>query len=99
MSCELAEKIWSQERFTSCKQMFGIDKMLTLLLRINSPQIFTIYNILALRKLSQDFQQNILAEVILVYCRYSEQSVCNLTKRRILIPEFCGEIFKNLILL
>ena len=79
--------------------MFGIDKMLTLLLRINSPQIFTIYNISALRKLSQDFQENILAEVILVYCRYSEQSACNLTKRRILTPEFCGEIFKNLILL
>ena len=33
------------KRFTSCKKMFGIDKMLVLLLRINSPLIFTIYNI------------------------------------------------------
>ena len=45
MSCELTEKNVTQERFTSCKQMFGIDKMLTLQLRRNSPQIFTIYNI------------------------------------------------------
>ena len=45
MSFELTEKIWFQKRFASSKQIFGIDKMLTLLLRINSPQIFTIYNI------------------------------------------------------
>ena len=30
------------------KQMFGIDKMSPLLLRINSPQVFTIYNTWAL---------------------------------------------------
>ena len=70
--------------------MFGIDKLLTLLLRIDSPQIFTIYNIQALRKLSQDFQENILGGLILVYCYYPEQSVCNLTKRRTLTPEFSG---------
>ena len=95
MSFELTEKIWFQKRFASSKQIFGIDKMLTLLLRINSPQIFTIYNIQALRKLSEDFQENILGGVILVYDRYSEQSVCNLTKRRTLTPEFSGEMFKN----
>ena len=48
-----------------------------------------------LRKLSEDFQENILGGVILVYDRYSEQSVCNLTKRRTLTPEFSEEIFKN----
>ena len=30
-----------------------------------------------------------------MYDRYSEQSVCNLTKRRTLTHEFSGEIFKN----
>ena len=75
--------------------MFGIDKMLTLLLKINSPQMFTIYNIQVLRKLSQDFQENIRGGVILVYCRDSEQSVCHLAKRKTLTPEFSGEIFKN----
>ena len=48
-----------------------------------------------LRKLSEDFQENILGGVILVYNRYSEQSVCNLTKRRTLPPVFSGEVFKN----
>ena len=33
--------------------------------------------------------------VILVYNRYSEQTVYNLTKRRILPPLFSGEIFTN----
>ena len=95
MSFELTEKIWFQKRFASSKQIFGIDKMLTLLLRINSPQIFTIYNIQELRKLSEDFQENTLGAFILAYDRYSEQSVCNLTKRRALTPEFFGESFKN----
>ena len=57
--------------------MFGINKIPTFLLRINSPQIFTIYNIWALRKISEDFQEHILGGVILVYNHYSEQSVCN----------------------
>ena len=75
--------------------MFGIGKMLTLQLSINSPQIFAIYNIYALRKLLEDFQENIFGEVILVYDRYSEQSDCNLTKRSNLTSKFSGEIFKN----
>ena len=33
---------------------------------------------------AEDFQENILGGVILVYNPYSEQSVCNLTKRRTL---------------
>ena len=41
------------------------------------------------------FQKNILGGAILVYNRYSEESVCNLTKRRTLPPLFSGEIFKN----
>ena len=41
------------------------------------------------------FQKNILGGAILVYNRYSEESVCNLTKRRTLPPFFSGEIFKN----
>ena len=45
--------------------------------------------------LSEDFQENILGGVILVYNRYSEQSVCNLTKRRTLLTVFSGEIFRN----
>ena len=43
----------------------------------------------------QDFQENILGGVILVYCRYSEQSVCNLTESMTLTAKFSGEIFKN----
>ena len=35
---------------------------------------------------AENFQENILGGVILVYNRYSEQSVCNLTKRRTLPP-------------
>ena len=43
----------------------------------------------------KDFHENILGGVILVYNRYSEQLICNLTKRRTL-PRLCsGEIFKN----
>ena len=42
------------------QQMFGIHKMSPLLLRINLSQIFTIYDIWALQKLSEDFQENIL---------------------------------------
>ena len=37
----------------------------------------------------------ILDRVILVYYRYSEQSVYNLTKRMTLQPVFSGEIFEN----
>ena len=48
-----------------------------------------------LQKLLEDFQENILGGVILVYNRYPEQSVCNLTKRRTLPPVFPGEIFEN----
>ena len=44
---------------------------------------------------SEDFQENILGGVILAYDRYSEQSVCNLTKIRTLTSKFSGEIFKN----
>ena len=49
----------------------------------------------ALRELSKDSQENILGGVILVYNRYFEQPVCNLTKRRTLPPVFSGEIFEN----
>ena len=44
---------------------------------------------------AEDFQENILDGVILVYNRHSEQSVCNLTKRRTLPLVFPGEIFEN----
>ena len=44
---------------------------------------------------AEDFQENILAGAILVYNRYSEQSVCNLTKRRTVLPVFSEEIFEN----
>ena len=71
--------------------MFGIDKMLALLLRINSPQMFTIYIIQALRKLSEGFQENILGGVILVYDRDYEQSVCTLPKRRTLTLGTSGQ--------
>ena len=47
------------------------------------------------QKLSEDIQENSLGGVILVYDRYSEPSVCNLTKRKTLTPDFSGEIFKN----
>ena len=48
-----------------------------------------------LRKLLEDFQENILDGVILVCNRYSGQSACNLTKRRTLPPVFSGEILEN----
>ena len=63
--------------------------MSPLLIRINLSQTFTIYDILALQKLSEDFQENIPNGVILVCNRYSEQ------KRRILPTVFSGEIFEN----
>ena len=44
---------------------------------------------------AEDFQENIFGGVNLVYNRYSEQSVCNLTKRMTLPPVFPGEIFEN----
>ena len=75
--------------------MFDIQKMSPLLLRINLLQIFTIYDISALRKLSEDFQENILGGVALVHNHYSEQPVCNLTKRRSLPPAFSGKILEN----
>ena len=70
--------------------MFGIRKMSPLLLRTYLHQIFTIYDIYALRNLSEDFQENILDGAILVYNRYSGQIVCNLTKRRTPPPVFSG---------
>ena len=75
--------------------MFGIHKMSPLLLRINLSQIFTIYDIQALQKLSEDFQENILGGVILVHNRYSEQPISNMTKKRTLTPAFSGEILEN----
>ena len=48
-----------------------------------------------LRKLSKDFQENILGGVILVHNRYFEQLVCNLTKRRTLPPVFSGKTIEN----
>ena len=45
--------------------------------------------------LSEDFQENNLGRVILVYNRYSEQSVYNLTKTGTLQSVFSGEIFEN----
>ena len=95
-SWELTEKkTWFKEWFASYKKMFGIRKMSPLLPRINLPQIFTIYDIQAFWKLSEDFKQNIIDEAILVYNRYFEQSVCNLTKTRAVLPVFSGEIFEN----
>ena len=44
-NCELTKKVWFKERFASSKQMFRIDKMSPKLLRMNLPQIFTIYDI------------------------------------------------------
>ena len=46
--------------------MFDINKMPPLVLTINIPQIFTIYDIYVLRKLSKDFEENILGAIILV---------------------------------
>ena len=43
----------------------------------------------------EDFKGNNSVGAILVYNRYSEQSVCNLFKRRTLPPVFSGEIFEN----
>ena len=60
--------------------------------------MFTIYNIQAFRKLSEGLQESILGGVILVYDRYSEQSVFILTKRRTQTPAFFGEIIKNVCL-
>ena len=42
-----------------------------MLLRMNLPWIFTIYDIYAFQKLSEDFQENIFSRVILVYDCYS----------------------------
>ena len=68
--------------------------MSTLLLRTNLLQIFTIFDIQVLQNLSEDFQESILGEAILVYNRYSQQPVCNLTKRRTPPPVFYGESFQ-----
>ena len=75
--------------------MFDIHKILSLLLTINLPQIFTIYDIQGLRQLLEDLRQNILGGATLVYNRYSEQLVCNLTKRRTLPPVFSGKNFRK----
>ena len=69
--------------------------MSPLLIRKNLPQIFTICDIQALRKVSEDFQENSLCGVILVYNRYSEHPACKLAKRRTLAPVFFGEISEN----
>ena len=52
--------------------MFDIHKKSLLLLRINLPQVFPIYDIQGLRKVSKDFHGNILGGVTLVYNHYSE---------------------------
>ena len=75
--------------------MFGVRKMSPLLLRTNLHQVFTVYDIQALQNLSEDFQENIIGGAILVDNRYSEQPVCNSTKRRTPPPVFSGEIFEN----
>ena len=43
---------------------------------------------------SESFRK-ILCRVILIYYCYSEQSICNLAKRRTLQLIFSGEIFEN----
>ena len=75
--------------------MFGIEKVLTLLLRLIHLKYLQSITFRRLKKLLEDFQENILGEVILVYDCYSEQSVCKLTKRSALTPKFSGEVFKN----
>ena len=45
---DVTKKIGLQKRFTLSKQLFGIDKMSPLLLRLNLPQIFPIYDTEAL---------------------------------------------------
>ena len=75
--------------------MLRIRKMSPLLLKTNLPQIFTIYDIQAIRNLSEDFLENVLGGDILVYNRYSEQTVRNLTKKRTPPPVFSGEVFEN----
>ena len=69
--------------------------MSPMLLRMNLPQTFTIYDIQAPRKLSEDFKENIFGRFILAYNRYSEQPVFNLTRTMILQPVFSGEMFEN----
>ena len=75
--------------------MFSIDKIPPVLLRMNLPQIFAIYDIWALRELSENFKENILGTFILAFNCYSEQSGFNLTRTRILQPVFSGEMFGN----
>ena len=85
-----------QGKIGSCKQMFSNHKMSPWQLKINVSQVFTIYDdIQALQKLAEDFQENILGGASLVYNHYSEQPVCNLTKRMTLPPVFPGENFEN----
>ena len=71
--------------------MFDIHKKSPLLLRINIPQIFTIYDIQALRKLAEDLQENILRGVTLVYNRYSEEPACNLAQAEDFQENILGE--------
>ena len=80
---------------SSYKTRVSFTLMLPLLLRINLSQIFTVYDIQPLQKLPKGSQENILGGVTLVYNRYSEQPLYNLTKRRTVPPVFFGEIFKN----
>ena len=55
--------------------------------------IFNLWYLCA-PKAFEDFQENILTAVILVYNRYSEQPVCDLTKRRTLPSVFSGDTFE-----
>ena len=45
--------------------------------------------------LSEDFQENILGRVTLVYNRNSKQPAYHLTEIRTLLPVFSGKIFEN----
>ena len=68
------------------------------LLRINLSQLYTIFDIQALRKLLGDFQDKILCGAILVCNRYSEQSICNTRIYNLIsipqITRFCGSSSK-----
>ena len=48
-----------------------------------------------LRKVSEDFQENVLGGVTSVYNHYSEQPACNFTKKTTLPQVFYGKIFEN----
>ena len=59
MFCELNwKKIWSQERFASSKQLFVVDNFAT------KNKFTSVYIIYALRKVSENFQENIIGGVL-----------------------------------